>query len=203
MKKGKFGILLAYYAVIAFVLVILKQPVLIALVAAAAIFLEKDEWLSRQTIQALMLSVVVECFSTVANVFDALPLWFISDILAGIFSFVSWALYIVAIIFSILAIIKVYRENDAGVPLLSDLSYKIFGQIKPRPAPPPAPQAYPVPPQSPQQGYVPPQYQPAAPPPSAPVAPEAPVAPATPELTIDPSATPPATPPANENTDNK
>ncbi len=200
MRKGKVGIVLAYYAVIAFVLVVLQQPVLIALLAAIAIFFEKDEWLSRQTVQALLLSIVVGCFSTLESVFGNLYIWVLGDVLAGIFGFISWLVYIAAIVFSIIAITRVYKENEANVPFLSELSYKIFGQIKPRPVPPVPPQGY-QPPQAPQGYAVPPQgYQP-QPPQYAPVAPP-PAAPVQPELTLDPPPAPPVTPPA-ENSDNQ
>lgn len=55
MRKGKFGLALAFYPIAALICVIIKQPVLCALVTGLAIFVEKDEWAGRQSLQALFL----------------------------------------------------------------------------------------------------------------------------------------------------
>ena len=56
MRKGKFGIVLCFYPIAAFAAVILNSPLICAALTAAAVFLEKDEWTGRQTVQAWMAS---------------------------------------------------------------------------------------------------------------------------------------------------
>lgn len=186
MKKGKYGIVLAFYAVLAFALVILRQPFICALLMLVAVILEKDEWLSRQTIQAFILSILVEFFSMISSALYALPLWWISSFLGGLFSFISGIVFILAIIFSIIAITKVVKEQDAAVPVIADIAYRAYGKVRPTP-PPPAPpvpphnfQGYPQPPAgNPNQTGNSNTYQ-YPQPPVAPVAPQPPTAAETP-----------------------
>lgn len=57
MTKGKFGLSLAAIAVIAFVFTALRQPQSVLLIAGFALLAEKDEWLNKQSMQALLLTV--------------------------------------------------------------------------------------------------------------------------------------------------
>ena len=59
MKKGRFGIVFSFYAILAFILVILKMPLLGALLFGFVTLAERDEWLGRQTLQAFLMSAVV------------------------------------------------------------------------------------------------------------------------------------------------
>jgi len=87
--------------------------------------------------------------------------------------------YLLAIVISVLAITRVMKDREAGLPLLSDLAYWAFGLRKPRPAPgpytpppfqQPGPgQPVPPPPQPGPAGHAP--YPPYAPP-KAPVPPQ-------------------------------
>ena len=57
MTKGKFGLSLAAVAVISFGFVALRQPQCVLLIAGFALLAEKDEWLNRQVMQAILLTV--------------------------------------------------------------------------------------------------------------------------------------------------
>lgn len=164
MKKGKFGIVLCFYPIAAFACVILKQPVLCALLLALAIFAERDEWAIRQTLQAWALSLVVCLFSeAIPLTVSVFQLSFVSDFLQTVSLVFSTVVYLAAIVFSILAIIRVMKDREADIPLLSEIAYRVCGKQKPKKWPaaqfPPAyvqPQA-PVPPaQAPQPAQ--PQY---------------------------------------------
>lgn len=149
MKKGKFGIVLCFYPIVGFACVILQQPFLCALLLALAIFLEKDEWAGRQTFQAWVLSLVVAFFSEcVPWAVGLFSLSFITDIFSTIASVVSAIIYVGAIVFSILGILRVAKDQEANIPLASDLSYRIYGKRAPRPIPgqypPPYGAQYPV-----------------------------------------------------------
>lgn len=182
MRKGKFGIVLCFYPIAAFAAVILiNSPLICLAIAAAAIFLEKDEWAGRQTIQACMASFVVFFFNQASNMVGLVRIPFISSILQAAATILYVLVYVAAVVFSVLAIIRVRKDEEANVPLLSEFAYRIYGQRKPKPVAPPVPQ-YPMPygvpqqpvqpQQAPQQPYPPqaaypnaqaPQYAPPAP----------------------------------------
>ena len=58
MRKGRFGAVLCLYPILAFTGVILHQPLLCALFFLLALLAERDEWASRQSLQALALGLV-------------------------------------------------------------------------------------------------------------------------------------------------
>lgn len=170
MKKGKFGLVLCLYPILGFVCVILRQPLLCAAVLALAVFLEKDSWAGRQTFQAWVLSLVISFFDNVLTRVAALlhnafmnNLYFLADFISGLISVVSALVYLAAIVFSIMGILRVMKDEEANLPLLADLAYRIYGQRKPRTAPVPT-----APVQSTAPVQPAPPFQPAAGQPQAP-----------------------------------
>lgn len=136
MKKGKFGLVLCAYPILAFACVILKQPLVCSIMLALAVFLEKDEWAGRQTFQAWVLSLLVAFFSEVIPWGVSLfTISFVSTFLSTVATVFSVIVYLAAIVLSILAIVRVLKDQDANLPLLSELAYKLYGKQKPRPAP--------------------------------------------------------------------
>ena len=71
MQKGKFGIVLCFYPIAAFAAVILNSPLIAAALAALAVFVERDEWAGRQTLQAWMLSALVWFFDKAVRLVTA------------------------------------------------------------------------------------------------------------------------------------
>lgn len=175
MRKGKLGLVLCLYPILAFACVIVSQPLLCALIFAFVLLAERDEWTGRQTLQALILSAVTalvrELLVYGASLFPPY---------SGFFQMVSVALgalsalvYLAAIILSILAILRVMKDQEAGLPLLSGLAYKAYGKRKPQPMP----GQYP-PPYGAQPPYAPPyQQQPPYPPQPGPYQPPRPPVP--------------------------
>lgn len=166
MKKGKFGISLAFYGILAFVLALLKQPLLCGLLLGFVILAEDDRWTVRQVLQGFVLSLVVSCCLDIGSVvgtvvsmpFQFLFRWTHYDF-AGLASFVRFVfvfvIYMGALVFSVLAIMRLRKDQEANVPLLSNLSYRVYGEEKPRPTKQPVypPQGYQPPmPYPPQQG---------------------------------------------------
>lgn len=136
MRKGKFGLTLAFYPIAALVCVIVKQPVLCALVTALAIFVEKDEWAGRQSLQALCLGIFLWFFSDLlpwGTSFFPIPI--LKQILQAGAAVLSVLLYLAVILLSILGILRVMKEQEADLPLLSDLAYRAYGKKKPRELP--------------------------------------------------------------------
>ena len=176
MKKGKFGIVLCFYPIAAFAAVILDSPLICLILVMAAIFLEQDEWAGRQTLQAWMASAVVFFFDQAVSLVNIVHIPYISAFLSVIATIAFVLVYLAAIVFSVLGIIRVRKDGEAGFPLFSELAYRIYGKCKPKPVAPPV-QQYPMPygvpqqpMQPPQQPYPPQNAYPAAPPQYAPAA---------------------------------
>lgn len=150
MKKGKFGIVLCFYPIAAFAAVILNAPIICFALAAAAIFIERDEWAGRQTLQAWMVSALVYFFDKVARtILSVFHLPFLSGFFSAVSTIVFVLVYLAAILFSILAIIRVSKGGEANVPVFSELAYRVFGAFKPKPVRTPPPYA----PYDPSQPY--------------------------------------------------
>lgn len=158
MEKGKFGISLAFYAVAAFVFAMLGWSTALILLAGVVIVGEQNEWASRQVIQATVLLIAASLASAVLGVFDIIT-WIpiIGSIWSRLISVVRDLLDIAVYVFSIIAIIKVAKGNEAGVPLADKFANWAYGKVAPKPVAPAAPVA-----------------------PATPVAPAQPAAPATP-----------------------
>lgn len=136
MKKGKFGIVLCFYPIAAFAAVILNSMLIAAAMAAVAIFIEKDEWASRQSLQAWMASVLVFFVDKAARLMSSnvyIPV--ISTVLSVVSTVVFVVVYLAAILFSVLAIIRVMRGGEANLPILAELAYRLYGKTKPKPLP--------------------------------------------------------------------
>lgn len=146
MEKGKFGIRLSFYAVAAFFFVLFGNLTVLTLLAGAVIFIEKDEWASRQVIQAILLSlfssIVSFCFSVVSfmNWFGwadyGTSLYKIYSFWNRLESIVSYPVRILIYILTIVAIIKTSKGQDAGIPLASNFANWAYGKIEAKPAAP-------------------------------------------------------------------
>ena len=133
MKKGKFGIVLYFYPLLAFAAVILKSPWICLLLLGVTVFVEKDEWASRQTMQAWLLSLVVSFFSDILiGMVSWVSISFFSHVLSVAATVLSVIIYLGAIILSILAITRVMKEQEADIPLLCDIAYKVYGKTRPK-----------------------------------------------------------------------
>jgi len=130
MEKGKFGLSLAAIAVITFGFSALRQPQSVLLVAGFALLAEKDEWLNRQAMQALLLTIayyVAEfvtdwIFSGLARFFGWVKLYDAASAMNTVGSFVGDVLYLALIVFSVLAVLRLLRGKDAGLPFLSRMA---------------------------------------------------------------------------------
>ena len=142
MEKGKFGIRLAFYGVAAFALAIFGNFTAIVLLAGAAIFVEKDEWASRQVIEAgclFALPYFVSVIFRVLGFFDWLS-WsnnsLVYDIYRGWSRFESVANYavdIVVYVFAFIAIFKTAKGKEAGIPLADKFANWVYGKVVAKP----------------------------------------------------------------------
>jgi hypothetical protein len=215
MAKGKLGINLTALAILAFVLCFFGFLEVLILLVAYALLIEKDAWLTRQTFQALYLRIayavattVLGWFFTILNTFFGWFRWYNgASAMASAHDFLNILLSIGLFILAAIAVLRLLKNKDAGLPLINHLADYTMGlvespvpsQVKPADAQSPVQPAYqapvlsqakPVyqtPPQAPAQpAYQPPVQpvyqtpaQPVAPPPAP--APAAEVIPAVPE----------------------
>lgn len=143
MRKGRLGVVLWLYPVAAFVAVIARAPWVCAAILAFTLAFEQDEWAVRQCIQALGLSLVTKfamaAVTWVASLF-AIP--FISGFFAAAGGIVSALIYLAALIASLLAILRVIKDQEADLMPFSELAYRVYGKTRPRPLPGQAPGYY-------------------------------------------------------------
>ena len=78
MRKSNYGFNLWFYPAIAFVLAIFGQTLLCGLITIFAIAAERDEWTSRQTMEAFFLGLVNALVSVIVGLFGIvtwIPFW--------------------------------------------------------------------------------------------------------------------------------
>lgn len=159
MEKGKLGVRLTAWPVIAFTLALFGQTLLCGLLLGIVMYVEKEEQVSRQCMTALFLSLawkVIALLGAVLLLFSgfAASIFYYraGEALAGLTVLVVGALVVVMVVFTIMGLMNVSKGREAGVPILSGLADRAFGFVKPRPQP-----------QYPPQGYYPPGGQGPAP----------------------------------------
>lgn len=130
MTKGKFGLSLSATAVIAFGFAALRQPTAVLLVCGFALLAEKDRWLNKQTMQALLLTITYYLTTLVTNwVYGGLARFFgwlgINNVQRAVNTFNTFIgdlVYLALIIFAVIAILRVLRGKDAGLPFLAKIA---------------------------------------------------------------------------------
>lgn len=157
MEKGKFGIRLSFYAVTAFLFVILGYTTALWLLAGVVIVGEKSEWAGRQVIQAICLEVVSGVVSAFFALFDfvyRIPL--LGTIWGTLISVINSLISIAILVFAIIAIVRTAKGREAGVPLADKFANWAYGLVKVKPV-----YAQPMQQQAPMQQAAPAQAAPA------------------------------------------
>lgn len=127
MEKGRFGISVTVIAVIAFVFGLLRQPQSVLLVVGFALLAEKNEWLNKQVMQSLLLTLTYYAailvldwiLGGISRSFAFLEFYNASGAISKLHSFIGGFLYIALIILSVMAILNVLKGKDAGLPYFS------------------------------------------------------------------------------------
>lgn len=167
MEKGKYGIRLAFYGVVAFILAIFGWTTALILLTGVVIIGEKNEWASRQAIQAIflaMISGIVSSFFGIFSFFYSIP--FFGSVWGTIVSIIESIIDIAILVFAIIAIVRNAKGQEANVPLASKFAHWAYGNVIAKPV------------------YQQPVYQQ----PAQPAAPVQPAAPAQPEASAQPVA---------------
>jgi hypothetical protein len=138
MAKGKFGVNLTALAILGFILCFFGFTEVLVLLIAYALILEKDEWLTRQAFQALYLRIAYSVALTVFGWLDSIFGTFFGWVkwyggvtaVASIHGFLDFVLYIALFALAALAIIRLLKNRDAGLPILGHLADYTMGIIE-------------------------------------------------------------------------
>ncbi len=122
MEKGKYGIRLSFYAVLAFVFALLGYTTPLFLLAGVVIIAEKNEWASRQVIQAICLALfdrladsVIDLLFDMFHFVHMIP--FIGTFWGTFSSLAENIISLAILIFGIIGLIRVSKGNEAKIPL--------------------------------------------------------------------------------------
>lgn len=149
MKKGKFGVVLGFYALAAFIFALFGNILPIVGITLFVIAVEKDEWSSKLCIEAGSLVVIKWIFAQLVIIVEKPVDWlgtFITNsgfykfesIYDGIFSFLNDLTTVLVTVFIIIGIIKAIKGKEGGVPLVSKIGDWAYATVTAKPAPAPA-----------------------------------------------------------------
>ena len=161
MEKGTLGIRVAFYGVAGFAAVLFGNYIVLALLLGVALIVEKNEWATRQILQAACLLMAGTLLSTVLNllnVFDWIS-WITDDYYGSFFykanyripTILSFALGVAVDVFAILGILKNVKGQDAKIPVASKFADWVYGVVTVKPQPAPVQYAAPAQPVAPAQ----------------------------------------------------
>ena len=130
MKKGSSGIRLAHLAALSFAFFIAGQTLICFLIMLAAIFLEKDEWLGRQTLQGVLLCLTSQLLSwIILMLYRIIPTdWESSGTMIKLVDVLDIIFTVLLIVLALAAIVNVLLEKEANLPFLSKLAYMAYGR---------------------------------------------------------------------------
>ncbi|MGE4283606.1 MAG: hypothetical protein AB7G87_07750 [Clostridia bacterium] len=153
MTKGKYGLNVAAVAILAFIMGFFGFVESLILVVAFSVIAEKDDWLTRQTLQALFLRLaygiaiillgwVFTGFQGILRTFKAYDA---IKAMADIQIFLNGVLYVALFVFALLAMLKLIKGQDAKVPFICGLVDRTMGAVAAKFIPTPRPVQTPIP----------------------------------------------------------
>lgn len=143
MSKGKYGIALPAVAVLAFVLAYFGSWQSIILLIAFAVLLEKEEFLGKQTVAALVLSLLVFivefvigklfgvwrfCAEKIADLADKFYIYN-----PRVENVILWIVGVLSLVFTIIGIIQVAKRKEVKLPIVTSVTNWAFGIVVPKP----------------------------------------------------------------------
>lgn len=143
METKQFGIKAPLLAFLAFLLAAFTNPLAVLLVVGLAVLAYKDEWLNKQVLQALLLSIVLYLTCAVCDwVFGGFSTflgWVSAFGAANVFAVINRSLQdvfgVIVILVCVFSAFKVLRGNDANLPVLAKLASQAPDAFAPKPAP--------------------------------------------------------------------
>lgn len=127
MRKGNYGFNLWFYPAMVFVLAVFGQTLLSGVVTIFAIALEKDEWTSRQTMEAFFLGLVNSLVNVVIKLFDVVT-WIpiLGTGIDAVLGFCSGIISLLVLILAVVGVLRVSRGEEARIPVIEVLVNRIF-----------------------------------------------------------------------------
>jgi len=137
LEKGKYGIKLRTYGILAFLFAIVGFTTGLLLLAAAVLFLEKDETSGVTVLTALLLTVfnaVVVYALSFLNFIDAAIYDYDNFLLRyGVISLLQTIVQIVFVVFAIVGLTKAAGFLVPEIPVATEMARKAFGLVAPTP----------------------------------------------------------------------
>lgn len=133
MNKGKLGISLPFYAVLAFIFAAFGGAGSILMLLGFVLIVEKDVWTTKQVIQALLLDIFGSSISVASSLLSNAFIYRIPGLgsaLSTVFSYANNIFYVIVTLFAIYAITRVKAGKDAGIPFAAKVSDWACGQIQ-------------------------------------------------------------------------
>ncbi len=131
MKKGNLGIILPFYAVLGFILAVIGSPTQTLLLLGFVAVVEKDEWLTKQVIQAFFAAVIMSIVYAVFGLFDFVSVIpFIGAAILGIINGVESLISLAVLVFAVISAINVSKGKDANFPVASKVANWAYGIIE-------------------------------------------------------------------------
>ncbi len=116
------------------ILVIFGYNTLLFLLAGVVLVGEKNEWATRQVIQAICLSFAADILTAVFGLFDFVyRIPFIGSAWGTIIGIITGLVRIAVWVFAIIAIVKTAKGKEAGVPLADKFANWAYGKVVPKP----------------------------------------------------------------------
>jgi uncharacterized membrane protein len=127
MRKGNYGFNLWFYPAIVFVMAIFGQTLLSALITIFAIAAEKDEWTSRQVMEAFFLGLVNSLVSVVFRIFDVVT-WipFLGTGIDAILGICTSVIGLIVLLIAVVGVLRVSRGEEARIPGIHSIVNRIF-----------------------------------------------------------------------------
>lgn len=148
MRKGNYGITYVCYATLAMILAWFGQTLLLALLTMFVIVVEKDEWASKQCLQACgivgaqwfiaeaisLINKPVSWIGKFIKEYDS-PYYKFTDVWGKLFYFINEIIDIAVIVLLVMAILNVLKEKDAKIPVISKFADWAYGLGKTKKCP--------------------------------------------------------------------
>ena len=129
MRKGVFGFDIWFYGVVALLLAVCRQPLVLGGLMAFVLLVEKDEWLNRQVMQALLLCLGGMALSLLVNWVTGI-LWivpFFGGLLqAGVVTLINALVQLLMVLFAFRAADRMHKGLDSDIPFAAAFVNRMF-----------------------------------------------------------------------------
>ena len=129
MRKGVIGFDIWFYGVVALLLAVCRQPLVLGGLMAFVLLVEKDEWLNRQVMQALLLCLGGMALSLLVNWVTGI-LWivpFFGGLLhAGVVTLINALVQLLMVLFAFRAADRMHKGLDSDIPFAAAFVNRMF-----------------------------------------------------------------------------